>query len=75
VGPNQIDIASRGQLSLHADTAADVHHGQAEAVRARRGRVLAAACQAHPERFASKPPTPPGTSWINPPQDKEDATQ
>ena len=65
-----------GGLGLH--TAADVHHGQAEAVRAQRGRVLDAACQAHPERFVRKPPAPPelpGTSWINPPQEKEAATQ
>jgi putative transposase len=64
-----------GGLGLH--TAADVHHGQAEAVQAQRGRVLTAAYHAHPERFVSKPPAPPdlpGTSWINPPQDKEDAT-
>jgi putative transposase len=65
-----------GGLGLH--TAADVHHGYAETVRAQRGRVLAAAYQAHPERFVSKPPAPPnlpGTAWINPPQDKENTTQ
>jgi putative transposase len=41
-------------------------------------QVLDAAYQAHPERFVSKPPVPPGlpgTSWINPPQEKEAATQ
>jgi hypothetical protein len=35
-----------------------------------------AAYSAHPERFAGKPPAPPelpGTSWINPPQEKEAA--
>ena len=40
--------------------------------------VLDAAYHAHPERFVSKPPAPPklpGTSWINPPQEKEPATQ
>jgi len=65
-----------GGLGLH--TATDVHHGQAAAVRAARAQVLNAAYQAHPERFVSKPPAPPGlpgTSWINPPQEKEDATQ
>jgi putative transposase len=65
-----------GGLGLH--TAADVHHGQAEAVRAGRSRVLDAAYQAHPERFVSKPPAPPklpGTACINPPQWKEPATQ
>ena len=65
-----------GGLGLH--TAADVHYGQAEAVQAQRSRVLDAAYLAHPERFVSKPPAPPdlpGTSWINPPQEKEAATQ
>jgi putative transposase len=65
-----------GGLGLH--TAADVHHGHAADVRADRARVLDAAYLAHPERFVSKPPAPPdlpGTSWINPPQDKEDTTQ
>jgi putative transposase len=65
-----------GGLGLH--TAADVHHGQAAAVRAGRAQVLHAAYQAHPERFVSRPPAPPelpGTSWINPPQEKEPATQ
>ena len=62
-------------LGLH--TAADVHHGTAPAVRARRARILTAAYRQHPERFASRPPTPPelpATAWINPPQ-KEAATQ
>jgi putative transposase len=65
-----------GGLGLH--TAADVHHGHATAVQARRGHVLDAAYHAHPERFVSKPPAPPklpGTSWINPPQEEEAATQ
>jgi putative transposase len=59
-------------------TAADVHYGQAAAIRADRAQVLDAAYLAHPERFVSKPPAPPqlpGTSWINPPQKKEGATQ
>jgi putative transposase len=65
-----------GGLGLH--TAANVHHGHAPAVQNRRAQVLDAAYQAHPERFVSKPPAPPdlpGTSWINPPQEKEAATQ
>jgi putative transposase len=65
-----------GGLGLH--TAADVHHGHAPAVQARRAQVLDAAYRAHPERFVSKPPAPPGmpgTSWINPPQEKEGTTQ
>ena len=50
----------------------------APAVRAQRAQVLDAAYTAHPERFVSKPPAPPklpGTSWINPPQEKETSTQ
>jgi putative transposase len=65
-----------GGLGLH--TAADVHYGKAAAVRAGRAQVLNAAYRAHPERFVSKPPAPPdlpGTSWINPPQEKEGTTQ
>ena len=63
-------------LGLH--TAADVHHGTAAAVRARRAHVLAAAYHQHPERFVSKPPAPPrlpAISWINPPEEKEAAAQ
>ncbi len=51
-------------------TPAMVHYGQAEAVRAQRADVLAAAYAAHPERFVRKPPEPPAvpdTVWINPP--------
>jgi putative transposase len=65
-----------GGLGLH--TAADVHYGRAAAVRAGRAKTLDAAYHAHPERFVRKPPAPPklpGTSWINPPQDKETGTQ
>ena len=56
-------------LGLH--TPADVHHGRAQAVRAARATVLAAAHATHPERFASRPPAPPklpAASWINRPQ-------
>jgi putative transposase len=63
-------------LGLH--TAADIHHGNAAAVRASRARVLTAAYQHHPERFVRKPPTPPAlpaSSWINPPEQKEAAAQ
>ena len=65
-----------GGLGLH--TAADVHYGRAAAVRAGRAQVLDAAYHAHPERFVRKPPAPPklpGTSWINPPENKETGTQ
>jgi putative transposase len=40
--------------------------------------VLTAAYHAHPERFVRKPPAPPGiphSSSINPPEQKETATQ
>jgi putative transposase len=59
-------------------TAADVHHGRAGKVRAQRADVLAAAYHAHPERFVRHPPLPPhlpAASWINPPDQKEAATQ
>jgi putative transposase len=62
-----------GGLGLH--TAADVHYGQAAAVRAGRALVLTRAYLAHPERFVCKPPAPPdlpGGSWINPPEDKSE---
>jgi putative transposase len=65
-----------GGLGLH--TAADVHHGRATAVQAARADVLTAAYSARPERFVRKPPAPPklpGTSWINPPEQKEATTQ
>jgi putative transposase len=65
-----------GGLGLH--TAADVHHGQATTVRARRADVLTAAYLAHPERFVRKPPAPPElpvASWINPPGKKEAGAQ
>ena len=65
-----------GGLGLH--TAADVHHGRAAAVRAARAQVLTTAYLAHPERFVRSPPAPPDLpagSWINPPEQKETATQ
>jgi putative transposase len=65
-----------GGLGLH--TASDVHHGRAAAVQAARAGTLTAAYQAHPERFVRKPPAPPelpASAWINPPGQKEPATQ
>jgi putative transposase len=65
--PLDNDQHRHGGLGLH--TAADVHYGRAAAVRAGRALVLTAAYLAHPERFAGKPPAPPGLparSWINP---------
>lgn len=53
-------------------TPADVHYGRAEAVRARRAQVLAAAYTAHPERFVRGTPTPPAlptAAWINEPKE------
>ena len=63
-------------LGLH--TAADVHHGNAATIQASRARVLTAAYHQHPGRFVNKPPAPPrlpAISWINPPEEKEAATQ
>ena len=40
-------------------TPAAVHHGDAPALHAARGRVLDAAYARHPERFVRKPPVPP----------------
>ena len=63
-------------LGLH--TPADVHYGLAEAIRDKRAAVLTAAYAAHPERFVRKPPEPPklpGTAWINPPTETQEATQ
>ena len=51
-------------------TPAMVHYGSADNVLAKRQQVLDAAYDAHPERFVSKPPTPPrqpNAVWINPP--------
>jgi putative transposase len=59
-----------------------VHYGRAEALQAERQRILAAAYQAHPERFVGRPPVPPALPaavWINPPKElsaeKETAAQ
>ena len=57
-------------------TPAAVHHGQAEQLHADRARVLAGAYAARPERFVSRPPTPPAlptATWINKPQREETA--
>ena len=48
----------------------DVHHGLADTRTAQRATVLAAAYDAHPERFVRGAPvlhTPPREVWINPP--------
>jgi putative transposase len=55
-------------LGLHIP--ADVHHGRAQAVRAARAHVLAAAYATHPERCLARPPAPPklpAASWIDRP--------
>ena len=54
-------------------TPASVHYGTAEEVRQQRAVTLDAAFQSHPERFVSKPPTPPPlptTTWINKPEEE-----
>jgi putative transposase len=63
-------------LGLH--TPADLHYSTAEAVRDKRAAVLDEAYRAHPERFVRKHPDPPKLptgSWINPPDQPEDASQ
>jgi putative transposase len=63
-------------LGLH--TPADVHYGTAGAVRDKRAGVLASAYAAHPERFVRKLPQPPrlpAGSWINKPDDTQEAAQ
>jgi len=70
------DEHRHGGLGLH--TAADVHHGHAAAIQAARADVLTAAYLQHPERFVRHPPAPPElpvSAWINPPEQKEAATQ
>ena len=70
------DDHHHGGLGLH--TPADIHYGTAEAVRDKRAAVLADAYRVHPERFIRKPPEPPHLptgSWINPPDQPEEATQ
>ena len=61
-------------LGLH--TPADVHHGTAATIRDKRASVLGDAYAAHPERFVRKQPEPPKLpvgSWINKPDDTEEA--
>jgi putative transposase len=63
-------------LALH--TPADIHYGTAEITRQKRAGVLDAAYAAHPERFVHKPPQPPELptkTWINRPDNTEEATQ
>jgi putative transposase len=52
-------------------TPADLHHGRAQGRLEARGAVLAAAHQAHPERFVQGCPKVqevPAAAWINPPK-------
>ncbi len=59
-------------------TPADVHYSRAEAARARRAEVLAAAYAQHPERFVRTPPQPPALPaavWINEPKEDTATTQ
>ena len=63
-------------LGLHVP--ADVHYGTAAITREKRAGVLDAAYAAHPERFVRKPPAPPNLpsgSWINKPDDTEEAAR
>jgi len=63
-------------IGLH--TPADVHYGLDGAVRDKRAGVLDAAYAAHPERFVRKPPAPPAlpdVSWINKPDNTQEAAQ
>jgi len=65
-------------LGLHTPT--DVHFGLAEAKRAARAVILAAAYAATPNRFVRRPPTPallPTAAWLNPPKPviSDDAVQ
>ena len=63
-------------LGLH--TPADVHYGTAEQPATSAPACSTAAYAAHPERFVRKPPEPPNlptASWINPPDDTEEAAQ
>jgi len=62
-------------LGLH--TPHDMHYGLAEARRAQRACVLAAAYANTPHRFVNAPPTPaalPTAAWINPPTDHAPAS-
>ena len=63
-------------LALH--TPADIHYGTAHITRTERASVLDAAYAAHPERLVGKPPRPPKLpteTWINRPDNTEEATQ
>lgn len=54
-------------------TPADVHHGRAADIVARRQAVMNEAYARHPERFVAGPPEVPALPaavWINPPEDK-----
>ena len=62
-------------LGLHCP--ADLHYGSAEAIRDKRAAVLNHAYATHPERFVRKPPEPPKlptASWINRPDQPQEAT-
>jgi len=56
-------------IGLH--TPADVHHGRADTIRARRQTVLDAAYTTRPDRFRRPPHAPriPMAAWINQPQE------
>ena len=61
-------------IGLH--TAASVHYGTAEEIRARRAETLDAAYAANPRRFCGRRPTPPKlptVAWINNPTIQSDA--
>ena len=61
-------------IGLH--TAASVHYGTAEEIRARRAETLDAAYAANPRRFCGRRPTPPKlptVAWINKPTIESDA--
>ena len=58
-------------------TPADVHHGHAAAVREVRAATLSTAYATTPERFVRKhpePPSLPGTTWINRPEQTNPTT-
>jgi putative transposase len=63
-------------IGLHCP--ADIHYGLAEAIRDKRAGVLNDAYATHPERFVRKLPEPPKlptASWINRPDQPEEAAQ
>jgi len=65
-------------VGLGLFTPHDVHHGLAEAKRAQRARVLAAAFARNPERFPHGRPVPksvPTAVWINPPANDVDRSR